>query len=111
MAATVIDFPSFLIGAAAGAMLLAALVLPRVGRILVRMAGTVSLACGAGLITWSTVALSTGRELSSIEWGAVRISSAPEAYAWGAVTLVVGGLALGLSFLRNGHVLPPGQRL
>ena len=105
-----IDVPSFLIGAAAGTLIVAALILPRLGRVCVRMLGSTLLASAAGLLTWATVSLATGEAIEPLGWGPISISRSAEAYAWGATTLVAGGLSLGLSFLRSGQLLPPGQR-
>ena len=93
------DITSFVLGAMTGGIVMAAIALPRVGRILTRFVAVVLSAVGVGLLTWATVALVRGSELTPIVWEPVNIVLPGEAYGWGGSLLLGGALALVFSFM------------
>ena len=94
-----IEITSFVLGAAAGTILMAALAYPRVGRIMARVFAVVASGVGAGLLVWAIYAAARGEPLQAISWGAVVISEAGEAIGWSAGLLLAGITALVLSFI------------
>ena len=96
------DVTSFVLGAMLGAGLLAAIAFPRIGRILTRLVAVVLLAVSVGMLTWATVAVSSGSQLTRIVWQPLlNIGQPSEVYGWGGGLLVAGALTLAFSFMRS----------
>jgi hypothetical protein len=94
-----IEVTSFVLGAAAGAILMAALAYPRVGRIMARSFAVLASGAGAGLLVWAIYAAARGEPLQAIRWGMIVVSEASEAIGWSAGLLLSGITSLVLSFL------------
>ena len=94
----IVEVTSFVLGAAAGSLVVVSIAYPRVGRIFARVLALVALSLGIGLLTWAIHAAITGEPLAAIAWERIAISQPGEAFAWSAGLLVGGIIALLLSF-------------
>ena len=98
-----LQITSFVLGAAAGAIVTVSFAFPRVGRIATRILAVLGIAAGAGLLAWGFRALFGGDSLRAIEVQSVVISQPSEALGWSAGLLAGGITALVLSFLGGSH--------
>jgi hypothetical protein len=92
------DATSFVLGIAAGVIVVLVIVYPRVGRIMARTLSVAFLAGAVGLLAWVIAALIRGDELRTIVLGNFTLSETSEAIGAGGGLLLAGVLALLLSF-------------
>ena len=92
------DVTSFIFGGILGAFVLAAFVLPRLGRIFTRLLAVGLLIVGAGMLIWAADALYRGIELTPITWERISIAEPSQAFGLAGGLLTGGVLALLLSF-------------
>jgi hypothetical protein len=101
-----VEITSFLLGAMMGAVVMASIAYPRVGRTFARILAVLAMAVGGGLLTWALDALIRGDTLRGIEWQPIAISQPSEALGWSAACLVGGIASLVLSYIGSASPVP-----
>src|SRR5437899_1429981 len=101
----------FLLGTLVGSVVVLSVIYPVVGRVALRTVATVSLGLGTAVAVWPTVSLIRGERLRAINLPlpGSSIAEVGESYGWSGCLLVIGGLALGFSFL--GRRRKPDERV
>jgi len=95
----------FLLVAVVGTLITLSLIYPRLGRIFLRVIAAVALALAMALATWPTVSMIRKEpHLRPIILPLPNssIGEISEAYGWSGAMAVLGGLALGFSFMGGG---------
>lgn len=97
----VYQITSFVVGVFLGALFVAAVAYPRVGRLLARLIAVALGGVGSGMLVWALYAIAQDATLQAIRFGAIAITEPSEAIGWAVGLLIASLLALGFSFLEH----------